>query len=176
MTTFIQAKKKFGLKIEDYLEDSSMDIDYKPETNIKIEEEASGSVLSNSAILERSEVPDSHRKTADSYMIIKKIFGFPFVQSRITDEEKEFLAKYDLNTLEFSTFKQIKEDLSFLKKAGNSSNSELREASERIINIRAKELKYLIAKSYVSITNEIYNGHKALESYFEDVSKYRNAK
>lgn len=176
MANFAQAKNKFGLKIEDYLEDSTLDLDYKPEINIEIDEEASGSALSNSAILERSEVPDSHRKAADSYMIIKKIFGFPFVQSKITDEEKEFLAKYDLNTLEFSTFKQIKEDLSFLKKAGNSSNSELQEASERIINIRAKELKYLIAKNYVSITNDIYNGHKALENYFEDISKYRNAK
>jgi hypothetical protein len=128
--------------------------------------------LSNSVMLARSGVPESHRCVADNYMIIKKIFGFPAVQSKISIEERKFLARFDFNTLEYSTIKQVNEELSFLKKWSDSKDSELQSASDRIIQIRAKELKYLIATSYVEVTNEIYKGYKALERYFEEISKY----
>ena len=38
--------------------------------------------------------------------------------------------------------------------------------------IRAKELKYIIASRYAGITNEVYNGYKALERYFEEITKF----
>ena len=72
------------------------------------------SSLSMSAMLARGEVPDIHRRTADNYMVIKKIYGAPVVQPRINNKEKALLAKYDFNPLEFSTIKQINEELSFL--------------------------------------------------------------
>ena len=74
------------------------------------------SSLSTSALLARSEVPFSHRRVADNYMIIKKIYGFSAVQSRLDNAEKALLAKYDFNPLEFSTIKQINEELVHLKK------------------------------------------------------------
>ena len=61
------------------------------------------SSLSMSAMLARGEVPDIHRRTADNYMVIKKIYGAPVVQPRINNKEKALLAKYDFNPLEFST-------------------------------------------------------------------------
>lgn len=128
--------------------------------------------LGTSSMLARSGVPDSHRRIADNYMIIKKIFGFPVVQSKIDFEERKFLSKYDFNLLEYSTIKQVNEELAFLKKWSESKDRNLREASDMIIQIRAKELKALVASNYVNITSNIYNGYRALEKYFESISKY----
>ena len=130
------------------------------------------SSLSTSAMLARGEVPPSHRRVADNYMIIKKVYGFPVVQSRIDSKDKNLLAKYDFNQLEYSTIKQINEELSFLKKWSISLDQDLREDADEIVQIRAKELKFLVATRYASLTNEIYNGYLALEKYFEDISKY----
>ena len=130
------------------------------------------SSLSMSAMLARGEVPDIHRRTADNYMVIKKIYGAPVVQPRINNKEKALLAKYDFNPLEFSTIKQINEELSFLKRWSMSLEKNLKADADEIIQIGAKELKYLIASRYISVTSEIYQGYKALERYFEEISKY----
>ena len=68
------------------------------------------SSLSTSAMLAKGEVPLSHTLVADNYMVIKKIYGTPVIKSPITLQEKALLAKYDFNTLEYSTIKQINED------------------------------------------------------------------
>lgn len=130
------------------------------------------SSLSTSAMLARGEVPPSHRRVADNYMIIKKIYGFPVVQSRIANQEKALLAKYDFNLLEYSTIKQINEELAFLKKWSLSLDTDLRIDADEVVQIRAKELKFLVATRYTILTNEIFNGYLALEKYFEDISKY----
>ena len=123
-------------------------------------------------MLAKGIVPDSHRRVADNYMVIKKIYGTPVVQPRISTQERALLAKYDFNPLEFSTIKQINEELSFLKKWSFSIENNLKNDADEILQIRAKELKYLVASRYVSITSEIYSGYKALERYFEEISKY----
>ena len=130
-----------------------------------------GFIRKNNFYIRRG-VPESHRRIADNFMIIKKIFGHPVVQSRIDEDEKMFLAKYDFNLLEYSTSKQIEDEIVFLKKWSYSNNRELQEAADQIITIRAKELKYLIATNYVSISDRLYNGYKVLEKYLEDISKY----
>ena len=130
------------------------------------------SSLSTSAMLARGEVPDIHRRTADNYMVIKKIYGTPVVQPRINNKERALLAKYDFNSLEYSTIKQINEELSFLKRWSMSLDKNLKNDADEIIQIRAKELKFLAASRYVNITSEIYSGYKALERYFEEISKY----
>ncbi len=132
------------------------------------------SSLSTSALLARSEVPPSHRRVADNYMIIKKIYGFSAVQSRLTNAEKALLAKYDFNPLEYSTIKQINEELVYLKKWAVSVEPTLKKEAEEIMQIRCKELKFIVSSSYANITNEIYNGYMALNRYFEDISKYHN--
>ena len=128
--------------------------------------------LSTSALLAKSAVPYSHRRVADNYVIIKRIYKFQAVQSRITNAERQLLKKYDFNTLEFSTIKQVNEELSYLKKWSTSSNELLRKDADALLQIRCKELKYIVASRYASITNEIYNGYKALERYFEEISKF----
>ena len=130
------------------------------------------SSLSTSAMLARGEIPETHRRTADNYMVIKKIYGSPVVLPRISNKEKALLSKYDFNPLEFSTIKQINEELSFLKRWSVSLECNLKSDADEIIQIRAKELKFLVASRYVSVTSEIYSGYKALERYFEEISKY----
>ena len=128
--------------------------------------------LSTSALLAKSAVPYSHRRVADNYVIIKKIYRFQAVQSRITNAEIQLLKKYDFNTLEFSTIKQVNDELAYLKKWSTSSNELLRKDADQILQIRCKELKYIVASRYSTVTNEIYNGYKALERYFEEISKF----
>ena len=105
-------------------------------------------------------------------MVIKKIYGTPVVKSRITNQERALLAKYDFNPLEYSTIKQINEELSYLKKWSTSGNELLRKDADNLLQIRSKELKYIVASRYATVTNEIYNGYKALEKYFEEISKF----
>lgn len=128
--------------------------------------------LSTSALLAKSAVPYSHRRIADNYVIIKRVYRFQAVQTPINNAEKQLLQKYDFNTLEFSTIKQVNEELSYLKKWSTSTNELLRRDADALLQIRCKELKYIVASRYTSITNEIYNGYQALERYFEEISKF----
>ena len=128
--------------------------------------------LSTSALLAKNAVPASHRRAADNYVIIKRIYKFQVVQSRITNQEMVLLKKYDFNTLEFSTIKQVNEELSYLKKWAFSSNELLRQDADEIIQIRTKELKFIVASKYSAVTGEVYDGFKALERYFEEITKF----
>jgi len=144
---------------------------YPAQSTFSSEEDAF-TALSTSALLAKSAVPYSHRRVADNYVIIKRIYRFQAVQSRISNSERQLLQKYDFNTLEYSTIKQINEELSYLKKWSTSSNELLRKDADSLLQIRCKELKFLVASRYATITDEIYNGYKALERYFEEISKF----
>jgi hypothetical protein len=125
---------------------------------------------SYAALLAKNIIPYSHKKMADNYVIIKRVFKFQAVMPRITNAEKALLAKYDFNTLEFTTVKQMYEELSLLQKW--ALDDKLKNDSDAILEIRTKELKYIVATSYASISNEIYKGYLALENYFVEISKY----
>ena len=127
---------------------------------------------SYAALLAKNIIPYSHRKTADNYVIVKRIFKFQAVMPRITNIEKALLAKYDFNTLEYTTVKQMYEELALLQQWALSSDENLRKDSDAILEIRTKELKFIVATSYASISNEIYRGYLALENYFVEISKY----
>ena len=128
--------------------------------------------LSTTALLAKNAIPASHRRVADNYVIIKRIYKFQAVQSRITNQELALLKKYDFSPLEYSTIKQINEELSYLKKWAISSNELLCEDADIIMQIRVKELKFIVASKYSTLTNEIYDGYKALERYFEEITKF----
>lgn len=128
--------------------------------------------LSTSALLAKNSVPYSHKRAADNYVIIKRIYKFQVIQSRINNQEVALLKKYDFNTLEFSTIKQINEELAYLKKWAFSSNEQLQQDADEIIQIRAKELKFIVASKYSVASNEVYDGYKALERYFEEITKF----
>lgn len=128
--------------------------------------------LSTSALLAKNAVPYSHRRVADNYVIIKRIYKFQVIQSRINNQEIGLLRKYDFNTLECSTIKQMNEELAYLKKWAVSTNELLRRDADEIIQIRGKELKFIIASKYSLLSNEVYDGFKALERYFEEITKF----
>lgn len=155
-------------------EGMSSPIETSPEIsfeNLPLESIRHGFLRRNNFYLRRG-VPESHRRVADNFMIIKKVFGHPVVQPKITQEEANLLARYDFNLLEYSTAKQIEDEIVYLKKWSYSTSRELQYDAENIIKIRAKELKYMIATNYVNISNNVYNGHEVLSKYFEEISKY----
>lgn len=128
---------------------------------------------SYAALLAKNTIPYSHRKVADNYTIIKRIFKFQAVMSRISNTEKALLAKYDFNVLEYTTIKQMYEELALLQKWSSSQDLVLKKESDQILEIRAKELKFIDANRYANISNEIYKGYLALEQYFVEISKYK---
>lgn len=125
------------------------------------------------ALLAKNNVPLSHKTIADNYLIIKKIFKFQACLSRITNVEKAALEKCDFSILEFTTMKQMYDELALLQKWSSSEEAELREMADNILLIRVKEMKFLEASRYASISNEIYNGYKALEQYLREISKFQ---
>lgn len=129
---------------------------------------------SYAALLAKNIIPYSHRKIADNYVIIKRVFKFQAVMPRISNAEKALLAKYDFNTLEYTTVKQMYEELELLQKWAVTGDEKLKKDADMILEIRTKELKYIVATSYASISNEIYKGYLALENYFIEISKYND--
>lgn len=129
---------------------------------------------SYAALLAKNIIPYSHRKIADNYVIIKRVFKFQAVMPRISNAEKTLLAKYDFNTLEYTTVKQMYEELELLQKWAVTGDKNLKKDADMILEIRTKELKYIVATSYASISNEIYKGYLALENYFIEISKYND--
>ncbi len=128
---------------------------------------------SYAALLAKNTIPYSHRKVADNYIIIKRVFKFQAVMSRINNTERALLAKYDFNVLEYTTVKQMYEELELLQKWSSSQDVKLKSDADQILEIRAKELKFIDANRYANISNEIYKGYIALEHYFEEISKYK---
>ncbi len=128
---------------------------------------------SYTALLAKNAIPYSHRKVADNYTIVKRIFKFQAVNSRISNADKALLAKYDFNILEYTTVKQMYEELTLLQKWSASQDVKLKNDADSILEIRAKELKYIDSNRYANLSNEIYKGYVALEHYFEEISKYK---
>lgn len=124
------------------------------------------------ALLAKNTVPLSHKKIADNYLVIKKIFKFQISLNRITNTEKALLEKYDFNVLEFTTIQQMYNELALLQKWSLSEDKNLRQDSDNILQIRVNELKYLETSNYASVSNEIYNGYKALTQYLKEISKF----
>ena len=112
-------------------------------------DENSFTSLSMSALLAKSEVPLSHKKAANNYIIIKRIYKFQVLQTRISHQE-----------------------LAHLKSWANSQSRELREDADTIMQIRVKELKNISSNKYAQYSNEVYDGYRALERYFEEISKF----
>ncbi len=136
-------------------------------------EDKSFTSRSFSALVAKNNVPLSHKNIADNYIIIKKIFKFQACMSRISNVEKSLLEKYEFETLEHTTTKQMFHELALLQKWALMGDDELKADSDSILSIRVKELKFLEASRYASVSNEIYDGYKALEQYLKEISKFR---
>ena len=130
--------------------------------------------LDISSLLSYGNIPSFHKKIADNYMVIKKIYGFQTINSKISVYEKNLLKKYDFDTLENTTINKMNEEIELLKKWSNSLNKKLKSDADAILQIRVKELKFLMGYKYTVVSNELSHGYMALEKYLETVSKYRN--
>ena len=126
-----------------------------------------------SALVAKNTIPVSHKKCADNYVVVKKYFAFQAVNGRISATEKALLERYDFSPLEFTTVKQMFEELVLLQKWSLKGDEKLSRDADEIIEIRAKELRFLSASHYASLSNEIYRGYIALENYFTEISKYK---
>lgn len=122
------------------------------------------------ALLAKNIIPYSHKKIADNYVIVKRIFKFQAVMPRITNQEKSLLNKYNFDILEYTTVKKMYEELALLQQW--SQDDSMKDISDKILEIRTKELKFIIATGYASVSNEICKGYLALENYFFEISKY----
>ncbi len=131
-----------------------------------------GSELPISAMLAKSGVPYSHRRIADNYVFMRKIYEFQIVQPRITNSERNFLFKYNFNTLENTTIGQVNAQLALLKSWSMSTEDKLRNDSDTLLQIRVKELKFILSNKYALATNEIYNGYKAIDVYLNEMNKF----
>ena len=131
-----------------------------------------GSELPISAMLAKSGVPYSHRRIADNYVFMRKIYEFQIVQPRITNTERSFLFKYNFNTLENTTIGQVNTQLALLKSWSMSTDDRLRNDSDTLLQIRVKELKFILSNKYALATNEIYNGYKAIDVYLNEMTKF----
>lgn len=154
------------------LEYTAGDYDLTVKSTFSSDEETftSSSIL---ALLAKNNVPISHKRIADNYFVVKKVFKFQVCMSRITKAEQALLDKYDFRTLENTTTKQMLNELLLLQKWSNSDNQNLRNDSDNILQIRVKELKYLEASRYSALANEIFNGYISLENYLKEISKFR---
>ena len=126
--------------------------------------------LSMSSFIARGQIPLKHRQLAANYMVIKRIFGFSALHSRINNYERSILKKYGFDLLENSTISQINHQLEQLKIWSNSNETYVKAYADEIFEIRVKELKFLRASNYSTAVGEIYDGYKALERYIEYVA------
>ena len=131
-----------------------------------------GAGLLRTIVLAKNNVPYSHKRIADNYVVIKRMYNFHAVKATVTLSEYDLLKRYEFMPLECVTIQKVNEEIKFLKEAAFSDDLELRSDAEKIMIIRTKELKNITASAYASIPNEIYNGYKALDKYFEEITKF----
>lgn len=125
--------------------------------------------LDTSALLAKASVPYSHRRIANKYVLMKSICSFQIVQPRISNVEIALLSKYSFNTLENTTIGQVNKEIAQLKTWAVSMNDELRNDSESLLEIRVKELKFMLSNNYTKKSNEMYKGYEALEAYLTNI-------
>ena len=131
-----------------------------------------GAGLLRTIILAKNNVPFSHKQIADNYIVIKRMYNFHAVRANITLSEYNLLKKYEFLPLETIDIQEVNKEIEILKEAAFSDNKVLKNDCNKIMEIRAKELKNIIASAYSNIPNEIYNGFKALDKYFEEITKF----
>lgn len=126
--------------------------------------------LSTSALIARGQISQKQRQVATNYMVIKRIFGFSAVHSRITNSERAILKKYGFDLLEYTSIANMNQQLEQLRIWSNSNDTYVKSYADEIFEIRIKELKYLRASSYSASVGEFYDGYKALERYIEYIA------
>lgn len=150
---------------------------FKSENTLKKEQINKEDLLSDlevSTLLAKSGVPFSHRRIASKYKVLRSICSFQIVQPRITMTEKALLSKYSMEPLENTTITSANKEILSLKQWAISSEDILRDESVKIMEIRVKELKFILSNNYTAASDELLKGYKAIETYLKSITKYYN--
>lgn len=123
--------------------------------------------ISLQSLFRKSRISAKQKEVANNYMVIKKIFGFSAVNSRISNTEIALLRQYGMRLLEETTAKTMFSELETLIDWSKTGDAVKRLHSDTIFEIRVKELKFLQANNSFIKLGELYNGYSILEKYIE---------
>ena len=123
--------------------------------------------ISLESLFRKSRISSKQKEVANNYAIIKKIFSFSAVNSRITNSEGALLKQYGMKPLEETTAGTMFRELETLIDWTNNGDAIKRQHSDKIFEIRVKELKFLQANNSLLSMGELYNGYTILEKYIE---------
>ena len=123
--------------------------------------------ISLQSLFRKSRISVRQKEIANNYAIIKKIFSFSAVNSRITNSEGALLRQYGMKPLEETTARTRFNELETLISWTANGDSIKRQHSDKIFEIRVKELKFLQANNSLLALGELYDGYTILEKYIE---------
>lgn len=138
----------------------------------KVDNDDSLSSLATTILLANGRIPLSHKQAANSYIIIKRLYNTQSLKSCILNSEIELLNKYNLSPLSELTIQDVNKEILMLQAWSYSDNATLKKDANEIIQIRAKELRHILSSKYCLYSTEMNNGFRALERYFEEITKY----
>ena len=106
-----------------------------------------GAALLRTIVLAKNNVPYSHKRIADNFVVIKRLYKFHTVKTLVTLSEYNLLKKYNMDSLESTKICKVVEELELLKKASSSVDLQIKSDADKIIEIRAKDRNILVEKS-----------------------------
>ena len=123
--------------------------------------------ISLQSLFKKSRISPRQKEIANNYMVIKKIFGFSAVNSRVSNSEAGLLRQYSLKPLEETTYRSLVNELETLIEWSKTGDALKKMHSDNIFEIRVKELKFLQANNSLLKLGELYDGYSVLEKYIE---------
>ncbi len=123
--------------------------------------------ISLQSLFKKSRISPRQKEIANNYMVIKKIFGFSAVNSRVSNSEAGLLKQYNLKPLEETTYRSMVNELETLIEWSKTGDALKKMHSDNIFEIRVKELKFLQANNSLLKLGELYDGYSVLEKYIE---------
>ena len=132
------------------------------------------STLATPVLLANGRVPSSHKRVADNYIIIKRFYKSQSLKSCILNSEMDLLRRYNRKALSELSVAEVNHEILTLQDWSFSGDDRLMKDAETLIQIRAKELRFILSSKYSLYSYEINNGYRALERYFEEITKFYN--
>ena len=132
------------------------------------------STLATPALLASGRVPNSHKRAADNFIVIKRLYKTQSIKSHILNSEMDLLRKYGFKPLSQLTITEVNKEIGTLQEWSFSDNLQLKNDSDMLIQIRAKELRTILSSKYAMYTSEMNNGYRTLERYVEEITKFYN--
>lgn len=134
-------------------------------------DEDTGAALLRTIVLAKNNVPYSHKRIADNYVVIKRMYKFHAVKATVSHTEYALLQHFNMQSLEMTSANRMTKEIEFLKNCSNGNDLTLKRDADMVMLIRAKELKNITASAYTRLS-EMNSGYKTLEKYFEEITKY----